>query len=435
MDWNRSWRIDGMKAVSEQRGGAGRNWRHAAILLLLGGVAAGSFFRGVFTSTSGAALAGARTTLPLAGTRQVPSEYPTIQAAIDAAHFGERVLVSPGIYNERLLIEGKRISVQAALPNTVTLIGDGSVGPVVTVAGMAAMGTELEGMSCSGGIGNDGCGLKIDQAGVVVRNCEFMHNAGGGVVSFAADVAYYGCTFEGNEAKVAGGGVRAEGGSATLTNCIVRGNTAGTYGGGVYAHAGSATLVNSHVLDNATISGAWGGGVYSGAGTLMAINSVIERNGAVDAGGGVFIAGGEATLAGCEFRGNYSERGWSVGNAGGKVDIRDSRVCGMREWSTAGEGIDASGSSFATDCANDRNLNGRDDSEEIALGWSPDCDGNGVPDAYDPDCNGNGIVDRCEIDSGWTVDCNQNGIPDSCEIAMGLAADSDGDRKIDNCGN
>ncbi len=423
-----------MSDNSQQRGGTGRNWAHAAILLLLGGIAAGSFFRGAFLSTSGAALATARTTLPIAGVRQVPSEYPTIQAAIDAARFGETVSVSPGVYAERLVIDSKRVTVRGETSHGVSVVGDGTLGPIVAISGMGANGTALESLLFTGGEGPGGCGLKIDQAGVVVRDCEFMHNDGGGVVSLTADVAFYGCSFEHNATKVAGGGVRTEGGSATLTNCVVRANSAETYGGGIYSNGGQATLVNTQVLGNTTVSGAWGGGIYSGAGTLMAINSLIERNGSVDAGGGVFVAGGEATLAGCEFRGNYSERGWSVGNSGGKVSIRDSKVCGMREWSTDGDGIEASTTAFAADCGTDRNLNGRDDAEEIALGWARDCDGNGTPDEYDPDCNANGIADRCEIDSGWTDDCNGNGLPDSCEISMGLAADADGDRKIDGCG-
>lgn len=428
------WRTDGMFDRTRQRGGHGRNWKHAAVLLVLGGAAAASFGRGLFLASTGAASEIGRTVLPISGVRQVPSEYATIQDAIHAAHYGETVLVMPGVYPERIEVDSKRVTIRAGgNAGRIHIIGDGTPGPVVVVSGMAANGTSLEGLAVTGGIGTDGCGLKIDQAGVVVRNSEFARNQGGGAVGLSADVAYYGCTFEENGASVAGGGVRNEGGTATLTNCVVRANTAGTYGGGLYSNAGHATLVNTRVEGNSTVSGAWGGGIYSQAGDLMAINSVFERNGAVDAGGGVFVAGGAATLAGCEFAGNYSERGWSVGSAGGSVTMSDSKVCGQREWSTMGDGIEASTTAFNGECAADRNLNGRDDTDEIAMGWSRDCDRNGVPDDFDPDCNSNGLVDRCEIQSGWVVDCNGNGIPDRCEIELGLVLDSDGDWRIDGC--
>ncbi|MSR69730.1 MAG: hypothetical protein EXS17_05215 [Phycisphaerales bacterium] len=49
-----------------------------------------------------------------------------------------------------------------------------------------------------------------------------------------------------------------------------------------------------------------------------------------------------------------------------------------------------------------------------------------------PDCNGNGIPDAEDIASGIAKDCNGNGVPDSCDIAAG-AIDSDADGRIDSC--
>jgi hypothetical protein len=67
------------------------------------------------------------------------------------------------------------------------------------------------------------------------------------------------------------------------------------------------------------------------------------------------------------------------------------------------------------------------DSEELALGWSADRDGNGVLDACDPDCNSNGMPDGYEIRAGFAQDMNTNGMIDICEIRAGLALDVDND--------
>ncbi len=419
---------------ARSRGGKGRKFNHAAVLLILGGAAIASFGKGLFPSPTSATLTATRTVLHRAGVRQVPDEYATIQEAINAAQYGETILVTPGIYPERLTIEAKRLELRGSgVDGIVHVIGDGSHGPVISVNGLASSGTTIDGFAVTGGIGADGSGLKVDQAAVIVRNGEFTRNEGGGAVSLAADIAYYGCTFEENGSKVAGGGLRHEGGSATLTNCLVKDNTAGTFGAGLYSHAGTATIINTRITGNATVSGAWGGGIYSDASELLAINSVIEGNGAVDSGGGLYVSGGEATLSGCTLSGNYSERGWSIGNSGGIVRLNETQVCGQREWATLGDGIEAQTEAFDANCQTDLNMNGRNDAEEIKRGWSRDCDVNGVPDDFDPDCNTNGFVDRCEIAQGWVVDCNGNGVPDSCEIEMGLAPDADGDHRIDGC--
>ncbi|MEO6037994.1 MAG: hypothetical protein ABIQ93_06225, partial [Saprospiraceae bacterium] len=44
-----------------------------------------------------------------AQTHQVPADFPTIQAAINAAQEGDTVLVSPGTYLENLQLRGKNI--------------------------------------------------------------------------------------------------------------------------------------------------------------------------------------------------------------------------------------------------------------------------------------------------------------------------------------
>ena len=82
---------------------------------------------------------------------------------------------------------------------------------------------------------------------------------------------------------------------------------------------------------------------------------------------------------------------------------------------------------FEPACHGDCNQNGVADGEEIELGWAPDRDSNGMPDACDPDCNSNGMPDGYEIAAGFAADANVNGLVDLCEIRAGLALDVDND--------
>lgn len=89
----------------------------------------------------------------LVTTIYVPQDYPTIQAAIDAAQDGETIVVAPGVYTENILISGKSITlasqyIENSDPNFIdqTIIDGGNAaaetilietdaGPATTVLG------------------------------------------------------------------------------------------------------------------------------------------------------------------------------------------------------------------------------------------------------------------------------------------------------------
>src|SRR5260221_9741131 len=65
-------------------------------------------------------------------TIRVPADRATIQAAILAASNGDTVLVSPGIYRERIDFSRKAITVKSLSGPDVTTIDGGRAGPVVS---------------------------------------------------------------------------------------------------------------------------------------------------------------------------------------------------------------------------------------------------------------------------------------------------------------
>ncbi len=65
----------------------------------------------------------------LAADIQVPQDFGSIQAAIDAAQSGDRVLVAPGTYAEQLSISDKNITLESTSGAAQTVIdGQGSLG-------------------------------------------------------------------------------------------------------------------------------------------------------------------------------------------------------------------------------------------------------------------------------------------------------------------
>jgi hypothetical protein len=58
------------------------------------------------------------------GIRLVPQQYPTIQAAVDAAAPGEMIVVSPGVYHEAVKVTTPYVTIRGADRNRVILDGD-----------------------------------------------------------------------------------------------------------------------------------------------------------------------------------------------------------------------------------------------------------------------------------------------------------------------
>lgn len=70
----------------------------------------------------------------------------------------------------------------------------------------------------------------------------------------------------------------------------------------------------------------------------------------------------------------------------------------------------------------DRNLNGIEDTLDLAAGTSLDLDQDSVPDEAQRDCNANGRPDLYELFFGYVRDLDLNGVPDDCDHGWTLGA-------------
>ena len=285
-------------------------------------------------------------------TRHVPSQFPTIQAAIQAAASGDTVLVQPGTYTENIDFQGKNVSVSGAGAEVTTIHGTG-VGPVVVFRSGEGPGALLQGFTVRGGVGGseflmgEAGGIDIRAASPTIRDCIITDNRGGygpndastfhgagpgGIqIRFSSLALVERCLisenfgYEDTVTLNAGGpgGIRCFGSGPndpsqpTFRDCVVKANSGGHLvgSGGVWLFASSATFERCRIVQNAagaTASGAFAaaGGVTIAAGSEPMFQSCViaqNRGGATigNAGtGAVFSDASEPTFIGCTIAGN-----------------------------------------------------------------------------------------------------------------------------------
>jgi hypothetical protein len=110
----------------------------------------------------------------------VPSEFPTIQAAIDAAGNGGTVLTAPGTYVEQINFHGKAITVRSEEGPTVTVIDGGGFGTVVTFESGELATSVLEGFTIRNGNASFGAGVTMLVSSPTIRGNIFEFNSQGG---------------------------------------------------------------------------------------------------------------------------------------------------------------------------------------------------------------------------------------------------------------
>ncbi|MBK8049097.1 MAG: CSLREA domain-containing protein [Anaerolineales bacterium] len=159
---------------------------------------------------------------------------------------------------------------------------------------------------------------------------------GGIVVDEGGALTILNATVAGNGGH-RGGGI-ASMGALTVLSGTISGNSARLSAGAIWS-SGALTVVDSTIAYNLAITTAGGIRVESGIASIS--NTAIYNNEAID-GGGLYVVG-EASVAGGEFEGNFSQRG-------GGIFVESSGVLtlsnGLLDWNEAlfgGGGVHSSG--------------------------------------------------------------------------------------------
>ena len=202
---------------------------------------------------------------------RVPSEYPTIQAAIDDAEEYELVLVADGRHdgpgNRDLDIGGKTITLRSENGPDNCVIDCEGLGRGFLFENSEGPDAIVDGFTITNGAAGSGAGILCGWATPTIKNCVITGNTtdgcGGGIdcVGHGSNITVLNCIISANMAR-GGGGITSWGFSRpTITNCLITGNSV-TYSGGGVSHDKSAFMFTNCTICGNT-AGGQGGGVHT----------------------------------------------------------------------------------------------------------------------------------------------------------------------------
>ncbi|MFH0775680.1 MAG: right-handed parallel beta-helix repeat-containing protein, partial [bacterium] len=223
----------------------------------------------------------------------VPSGYPTIQAAVNAANSGDRIYVSAGTYNEAVYIN-KRIALVGVGTPTITVKGLGDTN-TVTFDGNVTNNASISGFRITGAtdqyfLPNYGIGIYCNQGSPTITNNTISENYTGICCSYSSpfitnntisgnswcgilcDVFSSSPFITNNTIRNNWEGIFCIGGSSpTITNNTISGNT---YYGIDCCNSSSPSITNNTIKDNTN------GGIFCNNSSSPSItNNIITGNG------------------------------------------------------------------------------------------------------------------------------------------------------------
>ena len=242
----------------------------------------------------------------------VPTNYSTIQAAIDAAVPGDTILVADGTYtgvgNKDMDFHGKAITVQSENGPDNCIIDCGYDGRGFLFHSGEGQGSVVSGFTITNGLADNGAGIVCwANSSPTITNCTIFNNLawhGGGIL----------CTEES---------------SPTITNCTISSNMA-ALGGGIHCYRGASPAIMNSIISKNTAN--LGGGILcQDYAKPKFTNCTITGNKVSDYGGGLCchgypswptftncilwantpdeIACGTATVTYCDVQGGYTGEG------------------------------------------------------------------------------------------------------------------------------
>ncbi len=304
----------------------------------------------------------------------VPTDFPTIQGALDAALDGDEVVVEPGSYFESIVIPARSVTLrsQSDVPENTTLDGSLISGVELVKFDGNPTGTRtIRGLTLRSATDT---AVRIPDTALaghhVIENCRFIGNGPRtALFTSGASVDIRDNRFVLNEGfglpPGIGGGAILVTGSAQITGNLFRNNKAISppvgrprlsNGGAIYVihegELGTPTVIVGNTFENNTRTD-YGGGIYVGPSfnSLITDNVFVGNSADVCAGGVYFIGNtdGGSVIERNLFVDNASPLGGAIGiDLCQGIQVRSNTIVGSKQ----GEGIRVEVSSNVTVEAN-----------------------------------------------------------------------------------
>jgi predicted outer membrane repeat protein len=278
----------------------------------------------------------------------VPSQYPAIQSAINAAVNGDTIIVAPGTYtgpgNRDIDFLGKAITVRSQSgPNNCIIDCNGTEEDLhrgFYFHSGEEQNSVLDGFTITNGCAHKGGAIKCDYySSPTITNCIIRGNIspyvyvpdpfvpmiilqdGGGIYCYNSSPIIKKCCFIENTATAGGGAIFSGDGNAQVDNCIFRNNRAAISGGaielsGVY---GDNMSIHNCIFTGNSAGGSdyyyvsYGGAISCNSSTPIISNCTIIGNRAISCGGGIFCIGNNVKVSNSLIWGNYALEGHEIG--------------------------------------------------------------------------------------------------------------------------
>jgi hypothetical protein len=233
-------------------------------------------------------------------------DYPTIQAAIDAATDGDTIILEPGTYtgdgNRDIDFKGKAITIQSTDPRNPNVVASTVIDCQATQEDAhrgfyfhnhETTSSVLSGITIANGYSGIGGGVYCDHSSPMISHCMVTGNSaggyGGGFYCTYSNLKISHCTISGNIAdQYDGGGICCYWSSLTINNSIISGNSAtDDCGGGIFNKRYSDLHIKNCMITGNVAR--FGGGIYLEEHSEPYIcNSTFASNSASSDGGAIY---------------------------------------------------------------------------------------------------------------------------------------------------
>lgn len=272
------------------------------------------------------------TSLALAADIQVPTDAPTVADAVALAFDGDRILISAGVYTERLVLEGRTLELEGI--GLVRLVIPSVDSHTVNSGAIVLRNLTLDGNGLARTLAGSLTDLVLDE--VIVTNGSTQANEdGGGLRCVDCTVTLHGGGFQDNHATGSGGQLAMTNGTLRVEGTgFLNGTADGPDGGGLYlegtpAHLYGAVFTDHTVRDVDNQLGV-GGGAISTDSDLEIVGSVFTGNRCTNTtlcvGGAVRQRTGALDIRWSTFEDNYAWAGAAVHATDAMVDLTGSRI-------------------------------------------------------------------------------------------------------------